>query len=114
MNGTTCTIKYMFADEESTTKDVEKQGLKLELTGEVLQKKDVEIITNYCDILLKNDMKIVKDIDLIEGKHDSTLGEMDDAYKGWYEKKFKEIHENYKFTKRGEKIVGKNEDQVGS
>ena len=78
LDGTTCTIKYMIADEERATNDVEKRGLKDALTGEMIQ-KDVEIITNYCDILLGNDMKIVKDDNPVERKQDGTLGEKDDS-----------------------------------
>ena len=100
LDGTTCTIKYMFPDEESTTNNVEKTGLKDVLTGETIQKKDVEIISNYWGILLGNDKKIVKDDNLVEVKQDGTLGEKDDAYKGWSEKKFIRICERYKITKK--------------
>ena len=80
-------------------------------TGEMFQKKDVEIITNYCDIFLGNDMKIIKDDNPVERKQDGTLSEKDDGYKGWYEKVSKKICERYEVTKKGVKII---EDQAGS
>ena len=100
LDGTTCTIKYTFADEERAINDVEKRGWKDVLTEEMFQKKDVKIITNYCDVLLGNDMKIIKDDNPVERKQDGTLSEKDDGYKGWYEKESKKICERYKVTKK--------------